>query len=194
MMFGAKDILYSFKNMHLADAPADLSHCQYLKYSAQKLGFESYENFRSYLKSPPKDRIENVYTELMRKICAFRLPKEEKNYIFMTSYGVTSIGYDSYWIGWDNRGREVRVPRDSYFNNRFDELREKISGSIYVIETKTELLAWKFMWHSSAVVPYNLAKKNFGSLFDKEHLVAKEPPLHLVKKNTQRELKSLGLI
>lgn len=194
MVFSAQQVLDSFKSMQLADAPTDLSHCQYLRYSAQKLGFNSYESLKAYLESPPNDRAGKVRTELMRKICSVRLPEADKDYVYLISYGDFSLGYYSYWIGWDSQGNEIRVPRHVSFEDRVLEYRKHVSSPVYVIETKSELLSWQFFWKANAIIPYKLAETAFKSLFNKEHRVVKKPPLDLVRKKVQRELEDRGLI
>lgn len=194
MMFSAQQVLDSVKNMQLADAPTDLSHCQYLRYSAQKLGFNSYESLKTYLESPPTDRIGKVHTELMRKVCSLRLPEANKDYVHMTSYGSFSFGYYSHWIGWDSQGDEVRVPSGDCFGDLVVKYREYFSDPVYVIETKNELLSWQFLWNANAIIPYKLAETAFKSLFNKKHLVAKKPPIDLIKRKVQRELQDRGLI
>jgi len=193
-MFSAQQILDSVKSMKVADASADLSHCQYLRHSAQSLGFQSYEALKAYLESPPLDRVGKVYTELMRKVCALRLPNLDTPYVRMTSYGNFSIGYDSYWIGWDRYGREVRVPREGFDEDAVVNFRALFTNPLYVIESQTELLAWQFRWRSDAAIPVDLAKAYFGSLFNKQHLVAEDPPMNLVKKRIRKDLKRRGLI
>lgn len=188
MRFSAQQVLDSFKRMQLADAPPDISHCQYLRYSAQKLGFNSYESLKTYLESPPRDRIGKVNTGLMRKICSLRLPITEKDYVYLTSYGHFSFGYYSDWIGWDCRGNEIRVPRGDCFRDRVEAYREVFLDPVYVIETKSELLSWQFLWKANAIIPYELAETAFKSLFNKAHLVAKKTPIDLVRKKVRREL------
>ena len=191
MMFSAQQVLDSVKSMQLADAPTDLSHCQYLRYSAKKLGFNSYESLKTYLESPPRDRIGKVHTKLVQKICSLRLPVEDKDYVQMTSYGHFSFGYYSQWIGWDSRGNEIKVPRADCFRDRVVVYREHFPDPVYVIETMNELLSWQFLWQANAIIPYELAETAFKSLFNKERRVAKKPPIDLIKKNVQRELQEL---
>ncbi|WP_078738692.1 hypothetical protein [Pseudomonas fluorescens] len=193
-MFSAQKVLDSVKSMQVADAPADLSHCQYLRHGAKLLGFKSYEDLKSYLDNPPMDRIGNICTGLMRKICEIRLPSFDSSYVRMTSYGDLSIGYESYWIGWDRRGREVRVPRAAYGKEAVVDFRNHFKRSLYVIESESELMAWRFNWQSDAVVPVELAQAHFKSIFIKQHLVEKNPPMDLVEKEIQGELKRRGLI
>lgn len=194
MVFSAQQVLDSFKSMQLADAPTGLSHCQYLRYSAKKLGFVSYESLKAYLESAPRDRIGKVNTRLMRKVCSLRLPIAERDYVYLTSYGHFSFGYYSQWIGWDCRGNEIRVPRADCFRDRVVVYREHFPDPVYVIETMNELLSWQFLWQANAIIPYELAEKAFKSLFNKKHRVAKTPPLDLVREKVQGELQDRGLI
>ena len=195
MMFSANEVIDSLKNMELSDAPEGLSHCQYLKYKAELLGFPSYESFNAYLKNPPQDRIEKIHTELMRKICSVRFPKEDKCYVQMISFNGNSLGFQSHWIGWDCQGNEVRVPRGDYFiSDEIKEYREYYSDPVYVVETKIELLAWQYLWRAHAIIPYELAKKTFKSFFNQERFVAQEPPMDLVKNKVHEKLKGCGFI
>lgn len=194
MMFSAQQVLDSVKSMQLADAPTEISHCQYLRYSAKRLGFNSYESLKSYLENPPSDRIGKVNTGLMRKVCSLRLPIAGNDYVYMTSFDLFSFGYYSQWIGWDCRGNEIRVPRTDCFRDRVVVYREHFPDPVYVIETMNELLCWQFLWQANAIIPYELAETAFKSLFNKKHRVAKTPPLDLVREKVQRELQGRGLI
>jgi hypothetical protein len=194
MMFNAQQILDSVKSMKVAGSHTDLSHCQYLRHSARLLGFPSYEALKAYLESPPLDRAGKIYTGLMRKICSVRLPSIEKSYIRMTSYDDLSIGYDSYWIGWDRCGREVRVPREGFDKDSVINFRGFVQNPIYVVESERELWAWQFLWRSDAAIPVGLAKAHFGSFFNKKHLVAADPPIELIKKRIQKDMERRGLI
>lgn len=195
MLFSANEVIDSLKNMELADAPDYLSHCQYLKYKAEALGFPSYESFKAYLENPPQDRIEKIHTELMRKICSVRIPKEDKCYVQMISFDDNTLGFQSYWIGWDSQGNEVRVPRGDYFiSDEIKQYREHYSDPVYVVETKIELVLWQFLWRANAIIPYELAEKTFKSLFNQKCFVAQDPPMDLINNKVHKKLKGSGLV
>lgn len=194
MIFNAQQILDSVKSMKVANSPADLSHCQYLHHNAQLLGFPSYEALKTYLESPPLDRVGKIHTGLMRKICSVRLPSIDNSYIRMISYDDLSIGYDSYWIGWDRFGREVRVPREGFDKDSVINFRSVVRNPVYVVESERELLTWQFLWRSDAAIPAELAKARFRSLFNKKHLVVADPPIDLIKKRIQQDMERRGLI
>ncbi|WP_095112946.1 hypothetical protein [Pseudomonas sp. Irchel 3H7] len=194
MMFNTKTILDAFKSMEIIDAPENLCHTQYLEYCAKLLGYTSYKHFKSYLESPPEDRIGDVHTGLMRKICSMRTPKPDVSHVRLKSYRDMSIGYDSYFIGWDKRGNEVRVPTLGHDRLSITDFRSYFEVPLYVIETSNELLSWQFKWGSFAAVPEGLAREHFPSLFNKKHLVVEDPPIKKIKRKVREDLRRRGLI
>jgi hypothetical protein len=194
MMFNTKTILDAFKSMDVADAPENLCHSQYLEHCAKLLGYNNYKHFKSYLESPPEDRIGDVHTGLMRKICALRVPKPDVAHVRLKSYRDMSIGYDSYFIGWDKHGNEVRVPRLGHDKLAITDFRTYFELPLYVIETRRELLSWQFGWGSFAAVPEGLAREHFPSLFNKKHLVVEDPPIKKIKRKAREDLKRRGFI
>lgn len=174
MSFSAEYILETFKDTKVADAPK-LKHTQYLNYLAKRLGYHDYNHFKGCVRTAPSDRIGDFYLGLMQKICALRLPKEGVDHVRLNDCTWTSVGFDSYFIGWDKRGREVRVPTPGHgvfsamdFRNVFDE-------PLYVIETEAEFHAWQLKWGSFALVPVAMAKSRFPSLFNQQSKVVEAP-------------------
>lgn len=193
MRFNAETILETFKTTKVADAPK-LKHTQYLRYLAQRLGYQDYEHFKRCLKTAPSDRLGDFYTTLMKKICALRVPEEGIAHVRLSHFDGKSIGYDSYFIGWDRNGKEVRMPNPGYEQLAIMDFRTIFEEPLYVIETDAELSAWQWNWGSFAAVPVALAKANFPSLFLKEHLVVTDPPLQKIKRRIRRARKKSGLI
>lgn len=193
MRFNAESILKTFKETEVADAPK-LKHTQYLNFLARRLGFQNYEHFRRCLNTAPSDRIGDFYTTLMKKICAIRVPAEGIAHVRFSHFDGKSIGYDSYLIGWDKRGNEVRLPDPGHEKLAIMDFRSIYDEPLYVIETEAELSAWKWGWGSFAAVPESMARKNFPSLFLKEHLVVAQPPIDEVRRKAHRNRKKSGLI
>lgn len=109
MHFTAESIIETFKDTEVADAPK-LKHTQYLNYLAKRLGYQDYAHFKHCVETAPSDRIGDFYTGLMKKICAVRIPKEDIGHVRLSHYDGKSVNYDSYFVGWDKHGREVRRP------------------------------------------------------------------------------------
>lgn len=193
MRFSTASILSTFKSMEVANAPK-LKHTQYLNYCAQLLGYSDYNHFKGCLESAPSDRIGDFHTALMKKICALRVPKEDVDHVRFSHFDGTSIGFDSYFIGWDKRGNEVRVPRTGHCKLAIIDFRTYLDHPLYVIETEAEFSAWQWNWGSFAAVPVAMAKAHFGSIFNKQHLVVENPPLDLIKRNIRHKQKRSGLI
>lgn len=193
MRFTSKLILESFKDTKIADAPA-LKHTQYLSYLAQRLGYLHYAHFKRCVELAPSDRIGDFYTGLMKNICAIRLPKENVDHVRLGPFDGKSIGYDSYFIGWDRRGREVRVPRSGYDNMTIIGFREIFEEPLYVIETEAELFAWQWRWGGFAAVPTPMARDYFPFIFDRRNQVVENPPIDKIERRIQRELRKKGLI
>lgn len=193
MLFTAQTILNTFKEIEMAGAPR-LKHTQYLDYTARQLGYTDYHHFKRCLQTAPDDRIGDFYTSLMRKICSMRLPKEGVDYVRLSDFDGLAISYDSHFIGYDKRGHEVRVPNVGHGKNSVMDFREHFEEPLYVIETEAEFIAWQRKWRSFGVVPVSLAKAHFGSLFNQQHLVEKNPPLKKIKQRVARKLRASGLI
>lgn len=193
MRFNAKSILETFKNTEVADVPK-LKHTQYLHFLARRLGYEDYGHFKSCVENAPSDRIGDFYTTLMKKICAVRVPNEDVEHVCFSHFDGKSISYDSYFIGWDKHGNEVRAPDADHDKLAIMDFRTIFDEPLYLIETDAELLAWQWNWGSFAAVPVAMAKKHFPSLFLKEHLVVADPPIEKIKRKIRRRQKKSGLI
>ncbi|MOA42508.1 hypothetical protein D3C78_1645620 [compost metagenome] len=72
--------------------------------------------------------------------------------------------------------------------------REIFDEPLYVIETEAEFHAWQLKWGSFALVPVDMAKSRFPSLFRQQSKVVENPPIATIKRRAQRELKDKGLI
>ncbi|OYQ23351.1 hypothetical protein [Pseudomonas mandelii] len=104
------------------------------------------------------------------------------------------LGYDSYFIGWDKHGNEVRVPRLGHDKLAITDFRTYFELPLYVIETSRELLSWQFGWGSFAAIPEGVAREHFPSLFNKKHLVVEDPPIKKIKRKAREDLKRRGFI
>lgn len=193
MSFSAEYILETFKETKVAGAP-QLKHSQYLNYLAKRLGYQDYNHFKGCVKTAPSDRIGDFYLGLMQRLCALRLPKEDVDHVRLNDCTWTSVGFDSYFIGWDKRGREVRVPTPGHGRLSAMDFREIFDEPLYVIETEAEFHAWQLKWGSFALVPVAMAKSRFPSLFNQQSRVVEDPPIAKIKSRVQRELKDKGLI
>jgi hypothetical protein len=193
MSFTSESILKTFKDMEVADAPK-LKHTQYLHYLAQCLGYLDYAHFKRCVQTAPSDRIGDFYTGLMQKICAIRLPREDIEHVRLNHFDGKSVGYDSYFIGWDKRGHEVREPDTGHGKLAIMDFREVFEEPLYVIETEAEFLSWQWKWGSFAAVPVSMARAHFPSLFNKRKQVIDKLPLDKIKRRIHRELQGKGLI
>lgn len=181
-MFQYKDVIDGLKSLSSIEGTLDLSHCQMLNFQAQELGFQGYHHFCQSLKSLSQDVLGQQSIALMRRICEKRLPSRDDCPYFEFVPLSKGVGYYSYWIGWDENGDEVRVPRPLIGVSSVKKLRGEAEYPIYVIETERELEAWQHIWGSTAYIPEELAKCRFPRYFEKEHLVIDNPPINLIKK------------
>jgi hypothetical protein len=190
-MFAFKAVLSAFKS-HKADIDRDLKHCKVLEARARALGFESYHHFRNSLNGLPPDQFGNVSLKVMRYVCERRLPQQDCAYYEFRVLPRHGIGFYSSWIGWDDRGEEVRVPRALEGLGTARGLRKAMKDPVYVVETGQELDAWQYIWRSTALIPEPLAKEYFPRSFDKEKFVSPNPPIDLVKRNSNRYLNNFA--
>ena len=181
-MFNRKQLLIAFKSFADSEvAPPGLGHCQRLDFHARRLGFNDYHHFHETLKAPPARMLGEISIQLLERVCATKEPSRADCAYYELIPMDGQIGFYSYWIGWDAQGEEVRVPRSLNGKLSVPALRKKMSHPVYVVESERELLAWRAGWNSSAYVPEDLAKGHFASLFDREHLVSKDPPIDLIR-------------
>lgn len=152
--------------MEFPSHPSNSTHCQRLTLSAQKLGFASYESLRNYLSNPPQDRISSVYQSIMRKVCSIRLTDDSKEYLQMHCIDRSCITYSGELVGEDLKGNLVRRPYlTSHRNENLIISRELYVSPYYVINTKSELLAWFRDWQGIAYVSGELTKEELSELY-----------------------------
>jgi hypothetical protein len=185
-MFQVSEIIHAVKNLASTDPEHDRSHCQALEFHAKQLGFQSFHHLKESLKRLPSDRFDKVSLKLMRQISLRRLPSLNCAYFeFMAADG--NFGFYSYWIGWDKRGEEVRVPRPLTGAETAAGLRKIAASPIYVVESDKELLAWRYNWLSTALIPEQLARRFFPFAFNKDFMVEKNPPLAKIRARVNRD-------
>jgi hypothetical protein len=122
----------------------------------------------------------------MRQISLRRIPSLDCTYFEFMATG-RHFGFCSYWIGWDKRGEEVRVPRPLIGAETAPSLRKMATHPIYVVESDKELLAWRYNWLSTALIPEQLAKRFFPFAFNKDFMVEKNPPLARIRARAKRD-------
>ncbi|MEN5139457.1 hypothetical protein [Pseudomonas juntendi] len=192
-MFTTEFILSAFKSMEVAEVPQHLTHAQTLEYKAKLLGFAHYHHFKTNLEKAPADGAAHIHDALMRKICAARLPHAQASHVRMVAHDDEDIGFDSYWVGWDERGDEVREARTGFGRSRIEEFRARTLQPLYLLNDEQELIAWLKGWHSFAAVPVDLAKEYFPDIFDQKYLVAENPPYALIDEKIKADMLRRGL-
>jgi hypothetical protein len=190
-MFDSQLLISAFKSLAAEAAPPDLGHCQRLNFQARRLGYNDYHHVLRLFKKPTENTLQSLPVRLLQRICAKQLPtRSDCAYVELYALG-RKVGFYSSWIGWDKDGDEVRVPRRLDGLASVSGLRGQSESPIYVIERDTELLAWRADWRSTAIVPEDLARAHFGSLFDRQHLVASDPPYDLIRAKSARQIAAL---
>lgn len=192
-MFTTESILSAFKSMEVANVPQNLTHAQTLDYKAKLFGFAHYYHLKTDLEKAPADRAAHIHDALMRKICAARLPRPQASHVRMVAHDKEDVGFESYWIGWDERGDEVREARTGFGRSRIEAFRARNLQPLYLLSDAQELTAWLKGWHSSAAVPVELAKEFFPDIFDQKHLVAENPPHELIDEKVKADMLRRGL-
>lgn len=192
-MFTAEFILSSFKSMEVADVPEYLTHAQTLDFKAKLLGFAHYHHLKTNLEKAPADRAAHIHDALMQKICAARLPYPESSHVRMVVHDDQDVGFDSYWIGWDAQGDEVRQARTGFGRSRIEAFRARNQQPLYLLNDGYELIAWLERWHSFAAVPVDVAKVYFPDMFDQKHLLAENPPYDLIDEKVKADMLRRGL-
>ncbi len=181
-MFQFQDVVEALKELASNDERShEESHCKLLEEYAKGLGFQSYHHFLHSLRNLPDERFGGVSLRLMREICVKRLPSLDCAYYEFQSFAFDEVAFYSRWAGWDKHGDEVRVPRALKGKPTATGMRKLAQYPVYVVESSRELLAWRYHWKSTALIPEELAREFFAFAFQKHLLVEKNPPLELVK-------------
>jgi hypothetical protein len=184
-MFSTNEVLAAVKRSDIAcDTGDSASHCQLVEARSKKLGFESYHHLRTWLVSAPSRDIGDYCLALMKRICELRLPSQSCGYFEFMILPGSAVGYYSYWIGWDRRGNEVRVPRPLVGRETTIRLRNLGNSPIFVIESAKELAVWRHTWFSTALIPEKLAREHFPLEFNKQMLVDADPPYEKIRANS----------
>lgn len=184
-MFNFKEVVKAIKKQR-DDADASASHCQLVETRAKALGFQSYHHLRETLKRLPSDEFGNISLKILRKLCSERIPTLDCPYFEFHALPKNKTGFYSHWIGWNKKGEEVRVPRPLEGPETARGLRDLSRTPIYVVETSNEVLAWRYNWHATALIPEHLAREFFGSTFNRSHLVEANPPIDLIRRNKSK--------
>jgi len=180
-MFLAEDLFAAVKQLASAEVDGEFSHCQRLEIVARQLGFDGFQHLRQTMLHTPPDQLGHQSLALMRRICERRLPVRGMAYFELMVLPRGGLGYYSQWIGWDRRGDEVRVPRPLNGHGTAVKLRQVTDHPIYVVESEKELTAWRHIWSATALVPEALARHSFPMMFNKAHLVERNPPYEKIR-------------
>lgn len=166
MLITSDELIQSFKISAKA-LGGDQSHCQKLKAFAQHLKFQSYNQFRSWVKKCEPFELEG----LARRICYTRLPCNGGNYYSFTLSPDRKISFFSVMVGRDKSGREIRVPdfADPILSRKFS--REGVP--IYILETEAEFEIWRDQWLGQAFLSEILTQRRFQTYFWREKLVVR---------------------
>lgn len=189
-MYSRHQLLLAFKRLaSVEDSPSNKSHCQRLNYHAERLGFQTFEHYRRWLKSAPEKSLGKLSIGLMEHVCATKLPSLDEPYFEFTPMP-EGFSYYTHWIGWDKCGNEVRVPRPLNAQDSVPQLRKLLDYPIYVIESVHELLAWQYRWKSTGYIPESIARDFFASFFKKDHLVDPNVSTELIRqRSAERQAK-----
>jgi hypothetical protein len=185
-MFQYQDVVDAFKGLTSVPINPGYSHCQLLDFYAKRLDYQSYDHLRKSLKNLPSNQFGKVSLKLMQKICRSRLPTQDCPYFEFKVLPNNQIGFYSEWIGWDKKGDEVRAPRALDGVSTAKGLRELVNYPIYVVESPKEVTAWRYNWHSTMLIPNDLAREFFPLSFNKSILVEENPPMALVEAKANR--------
>lgn len=114
-MFDFACVTDAVRSMEMETIPDGLSRCQQLEFKAKCLGFQSWNHLRDTLRNEPdKERFEQISTKLMLRICEVRVPSRDVIGVQLTGLPDGGIAFYSYWVGYDQSGGEIRIPRPLY--------------------------------------------------------------------------------
>lgn len=187
-MYSRNQLICALKNLACTDdSLPNKSYNQLLIYHAQRLGFQSYEHYRRWVSSAPETALGNLSTRLMAHVCATKLPSFNEPYYEFISIP-NGLSFYSHWIGYDNNGYEVRVPRPLDGQYSVPAVRKLLNRPIYVVEHGLELLSWQYKWKATAYIADRVARKYLSSFFAKDHLVDHDVPKDLVQLRVAEKL------
>jgi len=174
-MFNFACVTNAVRSMEMEHIPDGFSRCQQLELKAKYLGFQSWNHLRDTLRNEPdKERFEKISTNLMFRICAARMPARNVVSNQFTVLPDGGIAHYSYWVGYDELGEEIRIPRPLYAREWAQKSR-KFYPAVLVIETEREFMTWLLTWHTTALIPEKLTKMYMPSCFDRERIKPRRP-------------------
>lgn len=167
-MSASIDCVENFKQLVRRSPDQGMGYTERLHFHAREMGFNNYDHFLLTLAKLSDDRIGKINTKLLRLACARMMPKANQDYYEFIANKDRRMRFFSHWIGWDKRGKEVRVP--SLINAPYcvPRFRERLDAPVYVIETREQLRAWQHKWHGMAYVNQPLAERELHLAFDRE--------------------------
>ncbi|MCO7565509.1 hypothetical protein NJI34_24980 [Pseudomonas sp. S 311-6] len=167
-MSASADCIEHFKYLVRRSSDQGLSYSERLDFHARAIGFNNYHHFLASIAKFSDDRIGKISTKLMRLACARAQPKPSKHYYEFIAHKDRRMRFYSHWIGWDMRGQEVRMPSLMNAPYRVPHLRERLAAPVYVIETRTQLIAWRHKWHGMAYIVSHEAERELCEAFDRQ--------------------------
>ncbi|MEZ8151225.1 hypothetical protein ACED23_09100 [Vibrio splendidus] len=186
-MITLDDINAGIKELARRNPFVGLSHCQNMDRHIQNLGYQSRHHMKTYLSSQTTEG-NHIFTDLMKQICATRLPSSNLKYGmlnfvnfdtgYITHYG-DSIRVHDIFIGLDSKFYDVRVPSGDVDVKRVVP-HYRMEVPVYIIESINELKTWEKSKWGCAIVSFELIESYYSVFFarkkqvtrhdDKEHV------------------------
>lgn len=80
----------------------------------------------------------------------------ENTYYFFHINEEEVVLYFSQWESWDEVGYELRSPRSINSKLFLDVIRAEFGSKVYVIESFSQMLKWRYIWKGSAILSASL--------------------------------------
>lgn len=204
-MFTVEYLCNAVKDVAKSRNNAPETHCQILSIVSREIGFQSYHHMRTSLEGSTKDKQTAGVIKALRKLCALRRHSPTQIYYEFNYRQNEVLNYESYWVGWDINGKEVRLPtrsslcptlddaiigweddgteirlpdHTSSIHQKLEDFRRMVKCPIYVLETIDEVLMWRLnmKWRGVALISEPIAKEVFSTVFNLESTCVQGPP------------------
>ena len=83
----------------------------------------------------------------------------ENTYYFFHINEEEVVLYFSQWESWDEAGYELRSPRPINSKLFLDVIRAEFGSKVYVIESFSQMLKWRYIWKGSAILSASLLRE-----------------------------------
>lgn len=173
------------------DKDKSLTLCQHKEIIVRKLGFQNLFELQTLIKYAEKKQSSKALA--LKEQCLTKEVHETNQMYYdfsMIKTEYQSYSYEGKWVGWDEKGNDVRIATLVDAKERLEILRGSCNLNVYVIVDVECLQNWRFSWGGRALIAPELIEKDpifRNALIIAANVSPTKIPDHVLK-NTKRWL------